>query len=183
MDQIATDALLAIDESLKRSHNDDEWKAGLQAMRQSLLEVESQARNMEVSDRKANRALFWIHAHLHIGLYTRLALQRCIAFVGRHAFIVFLPVLIAGMGYSWLVSSGQSLLAQVLNLGFWGIVVIGFAATMFKEYVVSRRLRALRLRVERRLLTPVVHRVFQASILGLLSDTRSRGPATAPGAT
>jgi hypothetical protein len=156
MDQIATDALLAINESLKRADIDDEWKAGLEQMRQSLLEVESLARDMEVSDRKGNRVLFWNEADLHINVYTRLALQRSIAFVGRHAFIVLLPVLIAGMGYSWLIASGQSLLIQVLNLGLWGVIGIGFAATMFKEYVVSRRLKALRLRVERRLLAPVV---------------------------
>jgi hypothetical protein len=115
-------------------------------------------------------------ARVHWGMYTRLGVQRVISFVGKHAFVVAVPVLLAGIGYSWVVRQGQTFVQNAFRFGFWGIVAILLLPAMFKEYFLAKWIRTVRLRVERRLLLPVVYSVFQARLVGFVSATRARQP-------
>lgn len=115
-------------------------------------------------------------ARVHWNMYTRLGVQRVVSFLGKHAFVVAVPVLLAGIGYSWVVRQGQTFVQNAFRFGFWGIVAILLLPAMFKEYFLARWIRTVRLRVERRLLLPVVDYVFQARLVGFGSATRARQP-------
>jgi hypothetical protein len=115
-------------------------------------------------------------AHMHRNIYTILGAQRLVSFLGKHAFVVAVPVVLAGIGYSWVVRQGQTFLGNSFRFGFWGIVAILLMPALFKEYFLTKWLRAVRLRVERRLLLPVVDSVFQARLVGFVSATHRRQP-------
>ena len=153
-----------------------EMKELLRDMRQSITEVVSSQRDLDDLDVRAQGVLLVFHTRIHIGTYTRLGTQRLLAWSGRHLFVLLGSVLVLGMGYSSLVQAGRSLFANWLSLGFWALLLVAFAFAVFKEYVLSRKLKTLRISVERRLLIPVVHQIFLASLQGLLSETLTRQP-------
>jgi len=102
----------------------------------------------------------------YLALNLRLYMQRLLAFTGKHGFIVVVIICMGGYGYSTLIAHGKTLFAQLLpNPSYVGVFLI--STYLFKEYVVSKWLKKLRLKWERKLLYPVLSVVFESRIKSL----------------
>ena len=134
-------------------------------------------KELEKLGRQLDRTLVAFDVQMHIGTYTRLALQKLLSFLGKHTFIILVSVLLFGLGYSWLVRQSQTLMTKAFGVGIWGLVFFAFVAAFFKEYVVGKKIKSLRLRAERWLLLPVLERVFYARLYGLMRAAWDRQPA------
>ncbi|MBJ6752837.1 hypothetical protein [Geomonas anaerohicana] len=122
-----------------------------------------------------NCHFFALDLRMHFGIFTRLWLQRIFSFLFKHAFIILISVFIGGIGYSWVVSQGKILASRIFNVNFYGMTVLILVAGLFKEYILSKKIKSIRLKIERQLLFPVLYHVTHANIQGLLHETMSRG--------
>jgi hypothetical protein len=143
-------------------------------------EFERHSREFQRFAGRGKRFLMLVRARIHIGVHTRLGIQRVIAFVGNNGFRVLGAVVVLGMFFGWLVRVSTSMVAKFASAGVLLALVVLFMALMLKEYFLSPQFRRLRNRVERRLLVPVAHRVFVARVNGMLWEAinREQGPGS-----
>lgn len=120
-------------------------------------------------------ALLQFDLQMHFGTYTRLGMQSLTSAIGKHLFIFLVPVL-AGIVYSWITRQTQSIAGNIFHFGILGILTFTIVAALFKEYVISKKITALRLKVECWLLVPVTGKVMAARIQGLMQSTFERQP-------
>jgi hypothetical protein len=144
----------------------------------AIEKAEASLNSMRRIERKIDTAFLVLEGTMHARTYTRLWLQRVLSFIGKHTFVLLGPILVLGFGYSWLTGQAREIVERLPGVTIWhvvGFVVLGY---LIKEYVLSKRLKAIRLRVETWLLVPVVHRVFVARLQALFSETVRRKPVS-----
>jgi len=132
------------------------------------------ASGVETLQNEINAGFLALDLRMHFGVYSRLWFQRSVSFIFKHTFIILTSVIIAGIGYSWVVSQGKTFISKTFNLNFYGIALVLILAGLFKEYILAKQIKSIRLKVERQLLFPVLYHVFHANVQGLLDETMSR---------
>jgi hypothetical protein len=157
-DQVFRDAIENAKKLLENENDfDPKITPNVKALIESATEaIEFQKRD-DVLQREFENTLLSFDARMHWSTYTRLRLQRSISFIGKHSFTIGVPVLLGGIGYSFLVKQSQNLFARAFRLSSYGVLVLLFVTQLFKEYFVAKWIRKLRLKVERWLLIPVIH--------------------------
>jgi len=170
-DKSTTKATDTADHEYERSRAElDEMAAeiisGMLKLDESLHALQSNT-DLELS-------LLSFDAKLHLSTYTRVFIYGITSFVFEHGFRVLVSVIVAGIGYSFLVGKAKSFLPEVLARNALWMFLLLLIAGIFKEYVLGKYIRRIRLAMEVRLLRPIALKVFGVSFIAMLHRVQRR---------
>ena len=147
------------------------------AAMQSVLQVcrEASEADLEVSSlvKKFSWVRLWIDGRIFT-IYLLYMLHRARVLFLFHAFIMLVPIIIFGIGYSAVAKSLFELLAKFGATLPW-VITATLLSYIIKKYYLDKKLKAVQKRFETRLLRPLNARLFLVRALALQIDTARRG--------
>ncbi|WP_089160539.1 hypothetical protein [Caballeronia sordidicola] len=112
--------------------------------------------------KESENALYDHRQHMNGSLLLRIMSARGVHFAGKHLFTLLFVVLVCGYLYSKACTTAVHLVVEYGTANPLVSIFLLWAGLIFKEYILSKYVKRIRIKLETRLLSPVARAIFDA---------------------